>query len=293
MSTPSLKPLVGRPQPPASNVASPSAGLRLPSQYRPTQSQLLFLATIAVFVAAALCAYFAPPLWKIGCMVALLGAFVLMAGQTISGRPLGFLINENNVMSLSRLQLTIWTIVIAASYGAFAFARIQMAPHPDAKGIWEPLGVQIDPSLLILLGISAASFVASPAIQSGKKDKEPDTGVVEQAARLTDDPTDTVEFNRDGILYANSKASEARFTDVFQGDELGDTTQVDLAKVQMFVFTAIVAGAYLTAVIKDLQHSSGFLASLPTVPNQLNAILGISHAGYLGSKTITHTAVQK
>ncbi len=111
----------------------------------------------------------------------------------------------------------------------------------------------------------------------------------------------------------------------FQGDEIGNTLHIDLAKVQMFFFTLLLAAAYLAKVFEALHHADTVLKTLApsgnpaeiaavpqtlaqsTEPDQvaatLNALpevsasivyaLGISHAGYLGSKAMDHTPVQK
>jgi hypothetical protein len=250
-----------------------------------------FIAVTIILIVITIAGFYLPPMWKVLIFTTGIGMIFMAIGSTVAGQALGFLINENNLMSLSRLQLSIWTIVIVASYGSYAFTRLHMV-YPPEKDAWTPLVITIDSSILVLLGISAGSFVASPAISSTQKNKVPDVGVVAQTAQATGDTTAEVDSNRDGLLYANTNISDARFTDIFQGDEIGNTTQVDLAKVQMFLFTAVTAIGYLVCVIKDLRHASNPEA-LPKIPEQLNGILGISHLGYLGSRGITHTAVAK
>ena len=57
-----------------------------------------------------------------------------------------------------------------------------------------------------------------------------------------------VDDNRQGTLYANSSPSEALFSDVFEGDEVGNTAYVDAAKLQMFVFTVVLVASYLASL---------------------------------------------
>ena len=85
---------------------------------------------------------------------------------------------------------------------------------------------------------------------------------------------------------------------MFQGDEIGNTTHVDLAKVQMFLFTVVALGAFAAMIAKGLRHLPAdpaklaeALKQLPLLPEGLVAILGISHAGYLANKTVDHTKV--
>jgi dipeptidyl aminopeptidase/acylaminoacyl peptidase len=45
-------------------------------------------------------------------------------------------------------------------------------------------------------------------------------------------------------------------------------------------------------VVKQLVAANSALGSLPLLPEGFVAILGISHAGYLTSKTVSHTKEQ-
>src|ERR1041384_256772 len=57
--------------------------------------------------------------------------FVITLGYRISGRPAGILINERNLMSLSRFQMVVWTIIILGAFITIAVERIK-AKNPDA-----------------------------------------------------------------------------------------------------------------------------------------------------------------
>lgn len=247
-------------------------------------------------------------------LLGLLTLIVLILGWAIKDRFLGILINERNVMSLSRFQMVGWTIVVLAAYFTYAFVR-------NAKAISDPLNVGIDSNLWMLLGISTTTLVGSGLVLGLKKDKVPTEKAVEAAARLTaDKPKEDgapaallaaqtalnaveagkINENREGTLYANPNNDDARFTDMFQGDEVGNTTHVDLAKVQMFLFTVVAIGAFAAMTAKGLRHLPAdpvklteALKQLPLLPEGLVALLGISHAGYLANKTVDHTEVAK
>jgi hypothetical protein len=210
-------------------------------------------------------------------------------GLTIVHSPFGALVNSQNLMSLARFQMAVWTIVVLSAYFSYALARIRL--HAG-----DPLNISIDSMLLTLMGISAASFVGSPLILGTKKDKEPAPDSTAKTAAKSGESFADVDSNRQGTLYSNSTIADARLTDMFQGDEIGNTMHVDLAKVQMFFFTIIAAVAYLVMVFEALRNCGGQadkLQSLPLLSPGLVTAVGISHAGYLGSKGLDHTPVQK
>jgi hypothetical protein len=116
---------------------------------------------------------------------------------------------------------------------------------------------------------------------------------------MLNEPEADIVANKQGTLYANSKVSDARLTDMFEGDELIDTARIDLAKVQMFYFTVIAAICFFVMVFNLLIESQVMLAGgkpylnqLPLLPDGFVAVLGISHAGYLTSKSINRTQSQ-
>ena len=86
-------------------------------------------------------------------------------------------------------------------------------------------------------------------------------------------------------------------SDMFQGDEIGNTAYVDISKVQMFLLTIFILAAYCN----DMGHFlAGFDSSLQNVDfTKLNSLppfstsevqlLGMSHAGYLAFKAVGHT----
>ncbi len=240
---------------------------------------------VGVVGVICLAGFLLPAGWNFAAIALALVVLLLVLGRTIVGRPLGALINEQNVMSLSRLQMVVWTVIVLAAYLAYAFVRIA-AREPN------PLDIKIDWHLLALMGISATSFIASPLILGTKQDKEPDPAATAKTALVAGEELAMVENNRQGTLYANTDKMDAQLTDLFQGDELGNTTHLDLAKLQMFFFTLIAAIAFIAMTIASLATPSTDLGSLPVLSDGFVAILGISHAGYLSSKGLDHTVAK-
>jgi hypothetical protein len=186
------------------------------------------------------------------CAVALTG-MIAVVGRRVSNNYLGALISEHNVMSLSRFQAVLWTVLIAASFGAVLLSR-----GVDPKAVVDFFNLhfadRID--LFALMGISYASAVGSDMVTSNKAAK--------------------------GVVDANSTPAKADFTDMFEGNEIADSDRIDISKVQMFVFT-LVGGVVFISMFR--QNS----AAIPQLPNTLIALMGVSHAAYLGNKTITKT----
>lgn len=251
------------------------------------------LVVIAILIAAIYyveaAAGFAPARsWELTLL--LLVIFCLYLGLALSRRPLGILVGPRNLMSLSRFQLVAWSIVILSAFITIAFRRI-LDPTVAA-----PLDMPMDPHLWALLGISTASLVGTPLILQNKTDKDPDPGVVQKSAAALGETVASVDSNRQGTLYANTSVWDARLTDMFEGDEVGNTAYVDIAKMQMFLFTMIIIVAFCFQVYHLLNAfaakaiSAGDL-KMPVLSDGVVALLGISHAGYLGSKTADHTPV--
>ncbi|WP_088832384.1 hypothetical protein [Paenibacillus tyrfis] len=193
-------------------------------------------------------------------MLALTVCFFLIVSLRITGKPFGLLVNERNVMSLSRFQTVLWTVVLLSAY--YTAASLRIYGLHDAGGA---LNIGMDWHLWALMGISFTSLVVTPLIHTVKQGK---TLSVDEAAKL---PSADVAGS-DGILYANPNFSDAAWTDMFEGDEVKNAYYVDIAKLQMF-------GSI---------PPEGF-AEFPPVSEGFLTILGLSHAGYLASKSVDRT----
>jgi len=236
-------------------------------------------------------AWYLRPGWNFVVVMVLMLLFMITLGLGISGRPAGILISQRNIMSLSRFQLVIWTVIILAAYLTIALERVKAKPS-----ITDALAIALDERLWALMGISTASLVGTPLLQSTKKAQTPDPQEVlktEAALTAKGDPVPalTISTNAQGVLFANASIKDAAFSDMFEGDEVGNTAYVDVAKVQMFFFTVIAALSFgMTLFYWIVTKSPAELTSFPPLSGGLVAILGISHAGFLVSKSTTHTS---
>jgi hypothetical protein len=111
------------------------------------------------------------------------------------------------------------------------------------------------------------------------------------AAADLDTVTAAIKDNATGTLFNNPTVNDASFSDIFEGNEVGNAAHVDLGKVQMFFFTIVVAIAYIVA-LWDVVSAGGIYGanfSFPELSDGMVALLGISNASYLASKGVNHT----
>jgi hypothetical protein len=255
-----------------------------------TTAGILTVVTAAIFLAA----WFLPGPrlslprgWTYIAVMALMLVFVATLGARKCGRFDGILINERNLISLTRFQTVLWTVIILSAFLIDAVARIS-SKVPNA------LDISLDKTLWGLLGISTASLVGSPLLQSTKKTQEPDPKEVQKAEKVLGE--DDIQEKAQGVLYANKSVNDAAFSDIFEGDEVANAAYIDVAKVQMFFFTIVAAFSYgieLTNWVNGInQATAKYAIAFPLVSGGLVAILGISHAGFLASKSTTQTVTK-
>jgi len=233
----------------------------------------------------------APWTWYVNMLALFL--FVLFAGHGVTGRALGFLIDSRNKMSLSQLQIAVWTIVILSTYLAVVLSRVV---NPDL-GYALAFNVALPKELWMLLGISLTSMVGSPLILSGKKTTQPDANergrTVASLATMGGRAAPTEQEKQEasfGTLMVNEAPQQAQIADLFRGDETGNAAHLDISKVQMFLFTVILVIVYifgLEAAFDGLISDES--AAFPVLDSSMITLLGISHAGYLSYKAVPHS----
>ncbi len=212
--------------------------------------------------------------------VLMIVCFVVI-GHGTTGLWEGLLIDPRNKMSLSRLQLFLWTVLVLSAFLTVAMFNIREDPKAN------PLDIEVSPEVWGLLGISTTSFVAAGAIKSQKKNLNVD----DEAKRKTEQAMAKVGENPDkladpqGALVAYKAPNCASISDLFKGDEVISAAYFDLSKVQVFFFTLIVVFAY-AAQVGAMLYGSRTIFALPELSTGIVALLGISHAGYLTSKGV-------
>ena len=312
-----------------------------------------------------------PTRWLV--VLSVMVAILVVVGYRITnGVWLGILVDTTNHMSLSRLQITLWTLLTLSAYMVIAVPRVIGGLGDNALQITFP------EQLILAMGISAASFAGSSLIQSNKKKKEPNTellnATIESAKKalskaeteLTDaekentaalqalvleqgkylalpdsadattkkERADAVKVAKDtqektatkvlqlqeakkkaqtdkenaetqkleasaaseGLLHVNPKPSDARWEDLFRGNEVSNYLLVDMGKVQMLFFTVVIVFTYGHAILTMLYQLPMIMepsgVNFPPISQSMDTLLGISHAAYLSNKTIDHTPTE-
>ena len=226
---------------------------------------------------------------------------------------MGALIDQRNKLSLSRLQLITWTIVILSAFITAGFWNLV-----NFKA--GPLAIALPSEVWLLLGISTTSLVGSPLILSNKTKTDANQGQLQQQlllkARQQDvqaDPAllsnqalaqDTanpalvaylknkLQVDVQGQVLRNTQPDKASVADLFQGDEVGNFSQLDMSKVQMFLFTLVLVLTYASALGMMFANADPIkgITSFPVLDQSIVVLLGISHAGYLSFKAVSHSA---
>lgn len=215
----------------------------------------------------------------------LMTAFAALNGHGITGVWRGILIDNRNRISLSRLQILAWTIVVLSALITSILANVRLGS--DA-----PLEVAIPQPLWILMGISAASAFGAPALLGNKRPIRADPAERRRTAEMLLEQGSAAPLEEDpSIVLRNPAIRDARWSELLKGDESGNAANVDLGKLQMFLFTFVLVCGYGAALYAMFRQGE-FVTSLPAVEDGMNVLLGISQTGYLASKTANVSKVQ-
>jgi hypothetical protein len=247
-----------------------------------------------------------------------LTVFAMLAGHGITGRFwFGWLINEQYRMSLSRLQMFLWMIVVLSAFLTAALANIRMGYSEKA------VAIAIPEYVWLAMGISTTALVGSPLILEGKKEKPTNQAEAEKTlvelnildeppvypdmSDIAEDPQamayaennyqikeniyevkakTKVAEHTSGQLFRNTKPDDAKLTDLVSGEEVGNADILDLSRLQNLFFTLIIVGSYAAALGTLLVNSSGAIEKFPELGASQVALLGISTAGFLGAKAV-------
>ena len=205
-------------------------------------------------------------------------------GQMVCGRYLGMLIDDRNVMSLSRLQTVAWTAIVLSALLAAATYNMTLDSHAA-------LNVSLPEPLLWAMGITTTSLVGSPLLLSSKKGATRDAVATSEAldkvARQTG--TDRAGMDAQGTLYCNARPESARWLDLLTGEEISNAGHIDVSRVQMLYISLLLILVYAVLVGIEFRQATGLITSLPDLNQYMVGLLTISQGGYLMNKAVAHT----
>jgi hypothetical protein len=214
--------------------------------------------------------------------LAFISLLAISVGYAMSGRPAGIFIDARNKISLSRFQMVLWTILVAAAvWTAFAWNVTATSGHL-------PADFTIPDQLYLALGISGVTgLVGTPFLLSIKRLQSPDQQQFDtQVAQRT--PSGANKAGNAGTVVTKSTPADADWSDIFRGDETGNYFATDIGKLQNFLFTIIVVASYGAALyfLFAATAASAPVGKFPDFSPTLTGFLAISHAAYLGGKAL-------
>lgn len=216
-------------------------------------------------------------------MITLLGLLAVIAviGGSINGRPDGIMIDNRNRVSLSKFQVTLWTVLIlSASTSAAAYRCFE-------QGAGATLDLKIPFELVLAMGISAISFAGTPLILSAKADKN---GSQLSLERTADKLSMTMgEVDATGLVFGRADPALASWADMFRGDDNANAASADISKIQQFMISIGLVLMY-GGLLWTYFASGAILQGFPPLDQQFIWLLGISHASYLAYKAAPHGA---
>jgi hypothetical protein len=213
--------------------------------------------------------------WKLNMIC--LTLLAVLIGHGITGQWRGVLIDQENRITLSRVQLLFWTIVILSAILAAGVRNLSL-------GAKNPISIKIPTEVWALMGISTASL-ASASLVSATKKGQPATAEELERARAA--APEAAEPLNSGRLFRKPTPNEASWSDLFRGDEIGNFEYLDLGKIQLFYVTLIVGLCYGFA-LDTMFTQAGPITAFPSIDGGLVTMLGISHAGFLANKAVPH-----
>lgn len=227
------------------------------------------------------------PAWLISAAALIL--MLVAIGWTVHKRFDGILIDRDNRISLSRLQLILWTVLVTSGLQAAGiFNTSAVFPQTvDKEAMLGPLDIRIPPEIWALLGLGSFTAVAAPLIKSRNRNRplRDADGATAIAAKVAQD-RGTAPGRFVGRVYQNASPKDARWIDLVLGDYEG-APYIDVSKVQHLVLTMLLLLVYMLALYGVLDKKLPLSEAIPKFPDispGMLSLLGISHAAYLAGK---------
>jgi hypothetical protein len=221
--------------------------------------------------------------------------------MAVRGRAYGVLIDERNRCSLSRLQMLLWTALLIVTLhvvfvsnvlraSATAQTPANAAQTPNVVSVVKALDVNFDWNLMVLMGLSIASYLSAPLALSRKAEAPTDTaGLQQNAGILAQEQKLQRPPSSQGNLLVKESSADARLADLVRGEEVSNAVVVDLPRMQMLLVTVVVVLTYATGLVALLAGHEPVIAKLPELNATLLMLIAVSHGGYLVGKLLPTT----
>lgn len=218
--------------------------------------------------------------------------FLLFAlvSRSLLGKWGGFLIDERNRISLSRVQLVCWNVLLLGGYFTLSLWAV-------GGGNGNTNLPEMDYNLWLLIGITNISPLASSLILQPKAspigtavgDNAPaGSGAAAGSATTAPPNVPPAQVTALGLLDKRTSPAAAGLMDLFVGEEVANRQTVDISRLQQVVFTLILLltyGSALASLFANIPDMAGGY-TMPPVSDTFVGLLGISHASYLAAKAV-------
>lgn len=217
--------------------------------------------------------------WSWLVVVVILVIFMIGVGHHVTGHWRGLIIDDRHKISLSRIQLALWTILVLSAFAnALVWHMVQDVCQPGQDNLQTfsteteigsreagsqvdhnsctPLELAMPVDLLLLMGVSTGALIGANVVKSDQL--------------------------RKGKLHTNAQHSDADWTDIFKAEGNDDVSELDLGKIQMLLFTVVLVAGYAGVVLMEFARSDRF--EFPVLSVATVGLLGISQIGYLATK---------
>lgn len=215
-------------------------------------------------------------------------AFVFFGiGLSQTGRLSGALISAQHRMSLARFQVICWSVLLFSGFAIYSAFNIG-----TIAAIWNVTSTKdLLPQFQIwawaVLGITIATPSASALVKAfAPSDTEFQTMMQKQDGQRV----------RLAPLEQRASPKEAKFSDLFVGETMWRTDNVDLSRAQMLIITLLLLILY-TAWLMTSLNGIGFaqvlnafpaagpiLASFPDPGPVFTGLLALTHGTYIAGK---------
>ena len=208
----------------------------------------------------------------IATVLVMLGVLGWRSKRTLAG----VLVGSRNRLSLSRLQLYIWTTLVLSMFLVTAAFLIGVAPRAALLPVYPA-------EIWALLGIVIATPVASGLILKPKQEQQP------SAAALTES---AVEHHR-GVLETRTSSDRWSFLDLFTGEEVANAGEVDVSRFQSFIITVILVTIFVgwcAQIFWNIEPQAALQwakwaksGCYPPLDTTFVGLLAVSHGSYLAA----------